>query len=304
MQSCRQTQLGRIDRVLNYIHLNLDKPLEVASLARMGGWSRWQFNRVFSDQTGRSIGRYVRELRLSLAAEMLLFTDQKVIDIGLACGFGSDISFSRAFKQYFGCSPAKYRQRGLPCLLKTPLSFSPALLPPEDLQARIPDIRLDFRPGFTVTGVTGHIRGLFSPNPDFDTRVPRLWQRLSDTTPIPGDQPRIGVLDLSAGAGEVSTYTAGLDTRHIPRKPWLNSLQVPARNYVVISFHGPIRALPGILRWFFRAWLPHAGCEALYGHDLEVYPPDFDPLAPEVSMEYWIPVTLRQPLIARHAPNG
>lgn len=72
----------------------------------------------------------------------------------------------------------------------------------------------------------------------------------------------------------------------------------------VIAFRGPITSLAEILRWFFRAWLPHAGCEALYGYDLEVYPADFDPLAPEVAMEYWIPVKLSQPLIARHAPNG
>ena len=98
MEPSRQPQWARIERVLNYIHLNLDKPLAVSSLARIGGWSRWQFNRVFSGQTGCSVGRYVRELRLSLAAEMLLFTDQRIIDIGLACGFGSDISFCRSFK--------------------------------------------------------------------------------------------------------------------------------------------------------------------------------------------------------------
>ncbi len=304
MQSCRQTQLGRIDRVLNYIHLNLDKPLAVSSLARMGGWSRWQFNRVFTDQTGQSIGRYVRELRLSLAAEMLLFTDQKVIDIGLACGFGSDISFCRSFKQHFGCPPAKYRQRGLPCLLKTPLSFSPALLPPADLRTRIPDIRLDFRPAFSVTGVADRIQGLFSPNPDFATRVPRLWNQLSGMIRVPDNQPRVGVLDLSAGPEASHSYLAGLELGPGHQNPRLQQVSVPAQNYVVIAFRGPITSLAEILRWFFRAWLPHAGCEALYGYDLEVYPADFDPLAPEVAMEYWIPVKLSQPLIARHAPNG
>jgi len=304
MQACRQVQLGRIERVLDYVHLNLDKPLAVSSLARMGGWSRWQFNRVFSDQTGLSIGRYVRELRLSLAAEMLLFTDQKIIDIGLSCGFGSDISFSRSFKQHFGCSPAKYRQRGLPCLLKTPLCFSPARLPPANLKARIPHIRLDSRPGFSVSGVAGQIQGLFSASPDFGSRIPDLWRRLSGLIGVPDNQPRVGVLDLSAGPGSAHTYLAGLELGSGCEDARLHSISVPAQNYVVIAFRGPITSLADILRWFFRAWLPHAGCEALYGYDLEIYPPDFDPLAPEVAMEYWIPVKLSQPLIARHAPNG
>ncbi len=123
--SSRQLQLSRIEQVLNHIHGNLDKPLAVASLAKIGGWSRWQFNRVFSFETGQSVGQYVRGLRLSLAAEMLLLTDQRIIDIGLACGFGSDISFSRSFKQHFGCPPAQYRRRGLPCLLTKRLCLDP-----------------------------------------------------------------------------------------------------------------------------------------------------------------------------------
>lgn len=304
MEPSRQPQWARIERVLNYIHLNLDKPLAVSSLARIGGWSRWQFNRVFSGQTGCSVGRYVRELRLSLAAEMLLFTDQRIIDIGLACGFGSDISFCRSFKQHFGCSPAKYRQRGLPCLLKTPLCLDPDHLPPASVKARIPDIRLDSRPGFTVTGVAGRVHGLFSPCPDFRTRVPSLWHRLARQVALPDDRPRIGVLDLSSGPSPAFTYLAGLATEPESLGGRLNTLQVPAQNYVVLSFRGPITSLADILTWFFQAWLPHAGCQAVYGYDLEVYPPGFDPAAPEVSMEYWVPVKLVEPLIARHAPNG
>lgn len=304
MEPRQRSQLLRIERVLNHIHFNLDKPLAVSTLARIGGWSRWQFNRVFSHQTGRSVGRYVRELRLSLAAEMLLFSDQKIIDIALACGFSSDISFCRSFRQHFGCSPVRYRQRGLPCLLKAPLSLDPELLPPASLRVKIPDIRLDSRPGFTVTGVAGQINGLFSSSPDFTTQVPVLWNRLCRQVQVPDHRPRIGVLDLSAGPASRFTYLAGVEADQVPPGTQLHSLSVPAQNYVVISFRGPLAALAEVLKWFFRAWLPHAGCEALYGYDLEIYPPDFDPLAPEVSMEYWVPVRLCRPLIAPHAPNG
>lgn len=300
----RQAQLVRIGSVLDYIHLNLDKPLAVSSLANMAGWSRWQFNRVFSDQTGQSVGQYVRELRLSLAAEMLLFTDQRIIDVGLACGFGSDISFTRSFKQHFGCPPAQYRRRGLPCLLKTPLNLDPAMLPPEFLQARIPSIRLDSRPAFSVIGKAGRVRGLFSNRPDFGTKVPQLWKTLALSTDTSGNRSRIGVLDLQHRSSTDFTYLAGFEADATPPPPGADRLQVPAQNYAVISFRGPMASLPDILKWFFSAWLPHAGCKALYGYDLEVYPAGFDPLAPEAAMEYWIPVTLDEPIFARHAPIG
>ena len=302
-QPSRQIQLGRIEQVLNHIHLNLDKPLAVASLARIGGWSRWQFNRVFSSETGQSVGQYVRDLRLSLAAEMLLFTDQRIIDIGLACGFGSDISFTRSFRQRFGCPPAQYRRRGLPCLLTTPLCFDPALLPDAALRARVPGIRLDSKPAFSVSGRSDRVRGLFSSTPDFAVKIPALWSSVSAGGALGEGHARYGVLDLSRGPGPAFRYLAGVETGHATGTE-LETLAVPAQNYAVISFVGPLRSLADILKWFFSAWLPHAGCNAVYGYDLEVYPPGFDPEAPEVSMEYWIPVTLHEPLIARHAPIG
>nr|BBJ02179.1 AraC family transcriptional regulator [Marinobacter nauticus] len=302
--SSRYGQLGRIEQVLRHIHLNLDKPLAVASLARIGGWSRWQFNRVFSEQTGQSVGRYVRELRLSMAAEMLLFTEQRIIDIGLACGFSSDISFTRSFKQHFGCPPAQYRRRGLPCLLTTPLCLDPAMLPDAALRARVPAIRLDSKPAFGVSGRSDRIRGLFSSCPDFGTKVPALWASLIESERLPAEQPRFGVLDLSRGPECEFRYLAGVQTENQDADTGSETLKVPAQNYVVISFQGPIQSLSEILKWFFTAWLPHAGCNAVYGYDLEVYPPDFDAGAPEVAMEYWIPVTLNEPFIARHAPIG
>jgi AraC family transcriptional regulator len=69
--------------------------------------------RVFLHETGQTVAHYVRELKLSMAAEALLSTRLRVLDVALDHGFGSEVSFSRAFKQQFGCSPLAYRKRGL-----------------------------------------------------------------------------------------------------------------------------------------------------------------------------------------------
>jgi len=299
----RRLQLSRIQQVLDHVHHNLDKPLAVPELAELCGLSRWQFNRIFTHQTGLSLGRYVRELRLSQAAEMLLFTNQRLIDIALACGFSCDISFSRSFKQHFGCAPVKYRQRGLPCLLKTPMSCHPDLLPPESLRSRVPGIRLDFKPTFTVAGVAGLVSGLFSDRPDFNEKLPLLWRQFSSTNYGAAGQSRIGVLDIARGSDETFTYLAGTEVQEQPETDTLNCITVPARNYVVIAFHGPLASLAEILKWFFQAWLPNSGCEALHAYDLEIYPPGLIPSAPHVSMEYWIPVKLCRPMISWDAPN-
>lgn len=106
------SQKDRIGLLLNYIDKNLHQDLDVNLLADISGWSRWQLQRVFSTHTGLSVAQYVRELRLAMAAWKLVNTHDRQLDIALLCGFDSEVSFSRTFKQYFGCPPRDYRQRG------------------------------------------------------------------------------------------------------------------------------------------------------------------------------------------------
>ncbi len=100
----------RICKLLDYIHNHLDQPLTLDELAQQSCWSRWQLQRVFQSKTGLTVANYVRELKLSTAAETLLADSSRVIDIAVSLGFNSEISFSRAFKQHFGVSPRDYRK--------------------------------------------------------------------------------------------------------------------------------------------------------------------------------------------------
>ncbi len=53
-----------------------------------------------------SLGRYVRERKLKLAARDLRDTDQKVYDICLKYGFDSQQTFTRIFTRTFNLPPA------------------------------------------------------------------------------------------------------------------------------------------------------------------------------------------------------
>lgn len=105
-------QQQRIFFLLGYIDKNVHRPLDVNLLAEISGWSRWQLQRVFSAHTGLSVAQYVRQLRLAMAAWKLLNSSDRQLDIALLCGFDSEVSFSRCFKQHFGCPPRDYRQLG------------------------------------------------------------------------------------------------------------------------------------------------------------------------------------------------
>jgi len=59
---------------------------------------------------GESLGRYIRERKLRLAAQELLDTDQKVFDICVKYGFDSQQTFTRIFTRTFNQPPGAYRK--------------------------------------------------------------------------------------------------------------------------------------------------------------------------------------------------
>ncbi|WP_042648604.1 helix-turn-helix domain-containing protein, partial [Aeromonas media] len=158
----------------------------------------------------------------------LLSSRQRVLDLALNHGFGSEVSFSRAFKQHFGCSPLAYRKRGLRLGLRTPLVRVPMSLtsPP-----RLVQVRVESRPGFTLHGVRGEIRGLFAEDPDFQQTVPAIWRAWREAGGLPLTSELLGVVDVS-GAGERLPYWAGVAAEEGTEPlPGLACLRVPSPEY-------------------------------------------------------------------------
>ncbi|WP_229381792.1 helix-turn-helix domain-containing protein, partial [Klebsiella pneumoniae] len=79
-------------------------------LARHAGYSKWHLQRLFLQYKGESLGRYIRERKLLLAARDLRDTDQRVYDICLKYGFDSQQTFTRVFTRTFNQPPGAYRK--------------------------------------------------------------------------------------------------------------------------------------------------------------------------------------------------
>lgn len=78
-----------IDTIVEWIDDNLHQPLRIDDIARHAGYSKWHLQRLFLQYKGESLGRYIRERKLLLAARDLRDTDQRVYDICLKYGFDS-----------------------------------------------------------------------------------------------------------------------------------------------------------------------------------------------------------------------
>ena len=97
-----------MERINTYVRDNLNQSITISELAESLGYSVSYLRAVFRERLGVSLGRYIRESRLSEAAQLLQVPAVKVTDVAERCGFESLVVFSRAFKNAFGISPKDY----------------------------------------------------------------------------------------------------------------------------------------------------------------------------------------------------
>lgn len=92
-----------------WIDAHLETPLSLDIVAARSGYSKWHLQRRFKDMSGQSLGRYIRERRLSCAALELRMRRSSILSIALKYHFDSQQTLTRAFKKQFGVAPAAYR---------------------------------------------------------------------------------------------------------------------------------------------------------------------------------------------------
>ena len=80
-------------------------------LAEMSHLSTGHFCRLFKRYTFKTPVQYVNGVRLSAAADLLLESGRKELDIALETGFNSLSYFIGVFKQSMGCTPTEFRRR-------------------------------------------------------------------------------------------------------------------------------------------------------------------------------------------------
>lgn len=96
--------------VISFIEQNLLKEWQLGDYANRIGYSRFHLTREFKQETGLTVGEYIRKRRLSMAAKYLLYSDLPIIQIAFDLQFQSQEAFTRSFKKLYNMPPGKYRR--------------------------------------------------------------------------------------------------------------------------------------------------------------------------------------------------
>lgn len=101
-----------VSKIIDYVEVNLSAPerLNVEEIARHAGYSKFHINRMFSEVTGCTIHRYIKERRLSEAARKLIMEEDSIATIAQDALYQSQQAFTLEFKKVYGCTPMTYRK--------------------------------------------------------------------------------------------------------------------------------------------------------------------------------------------------
>ncbi|WP_027186237.1 AraC family transcriptional regulator [Desulfovibrio inopinatus] len=101
----------RIAKVIEHFEKNISSSTSVAELASISALSLSQFKKLFKEQTGKTPGQFLQQLRMEKARALLAHTDYPLSIIAEMVGYSDVSSFSRRFSFYFGHSPRNSRKQ-------------------------------------------------------------------------------------------------------------------------------------------------------------------------------------------------
>lgn len=102
-----------VQRICDYIELNIDKKIRVDDIASLVGYSKYYISRIFKEETGTYINDYIKYAKIENAKLLLITTDMSINEISEQLCFVSPSYFGKLFKEITGETPLDYRDKNM-----------------------------------------------------------------------------------------------------------------------------------------------------------------------------------------------
>ncbi|RXJ88201.1 GyrI-like domain-containing protein [Arcobacter sp. CECT 8985] len=107
----RRTKIA--NDIMFYIYTHIETHIDIEELSYDLNISKFHMQRVFKEEFGKNIYESIKSIRLQKAANLLLTNKYSTIsNIANLCGYSSQSSFIKAFKQRFNMSPKQWKNFG------------------------------------------------------------------------------------------------------------------------------------------------------------------------------------------------
>jgi two-component system response regulator YesN len=102
-----------VQKVVEYIDEHYGQPLSLKTLSYRFNFSAAYLGRLFRQETGKNFPRYLNEVRIEKAKDLLRTSSLKANQIAREVGYTDPNYFYDIFKRYTGLSPTEFLQAEL-----------------------------------------------------------------------------------------------------------------------------------------------------------------------------------------------
>lgn len=295
-----------IQKTLNHIEEQIGEEIKIEELAEMAALSLFYYQRLFTRLVKKPVREYIKLRRLARSCGALRNKQNRILDVAVDYGFSSHETFTRAFKDTYGITPAQYRIKpvGLDHFDKPELLLN-YIMVDEGVPLISDGLILEYHrktlhEPINFLGVKGFYpfkRGKMPGERPGVSEPDAIWGQFynvcEDIPRIPGG--RLLGVSYPGGAPEgYSTYFVGAETERGTEHSSFVNWELPVREYVVCGFEADsfeqlTSSAMGKAMKHARFWLKEHG---LIADDF--FPEIFYQNLSEIAyMEMWIPFRQR-----------
>ena len=104
-------RIYNVESIRNYIDSNYNKNITLDSISDKFFINKYYLTRLFKNTYGITINKYINDIKITKAKELLRFNDMSIVEISNSCGFNDPNYFIRLFKQIEGLTPKEYKYK-------------------------------------------------------------------------------------------------------------------------------------------------------------------------------------------------
>lgn len=278
---------------ISYIESHLLTEMTIQEIADTVCLSPFYFQKGFRIMTGYSVGEYIRQRRLYLAALESLSGQEKVIDLAYKYGYQTPESFTKAFIRFHGVSPAQLRGNASKIKVFLPLKITVTIQGGNDM-----DFTVQHMDPVQVIG----FEKSFSEDSSYK-EIPQFWSAFSEKCTSKSNSSEVQQVIDSCMVGEfgicIDDLNDGKQFRYMiagtykggPVPDGMQLYTLPAGSWAKFRCVGPMPgALQSVNTEIFKNWLPgNPDYEIAQGISVEWYSLG-EMSSPDYESEIWIPV--------------
>lgn len=253
--------------VMYYIYTHIDTNIDVNELADDLKISKFYMHKIFKEVFEKNIYESIKSIRLQKASNLLLTNKySSITEVASLCGYSSQTSFIRVFKERFNMTPTEWRKGGYKLYSKKILEQS----------AKAKQSTANFEHVEPTIVKMPEFESYYIRHRGYNSQIKQTWQKLQTwifnnnltnykKIALFHDNPTITPLSECQYVACVITEEKVTDNERLPKFKISNGV------YAKFDAEGEQGDLLKFIHWVYHEWLPKSEYETTTKPSYAIY---------------------------------